>query len=67
MPEFETGQLWITATGRTVEVVAVDSVASGEWGDEVEVDVVAYRFVGGSVTHLRSVHGASSWQKVNTG
>lgn len=68
--EFEVGQLWSTTTGRTVEIVAVDEVeAEDGFGFPIEgaVRVIAYRYAGGSVIHLRTPSMASGWQKINEG
>lgn len=61
------GELWSTSTGRTVEIVAYEEV-------EFEADthwpvfgVIAYRFVGGSVVHLRAARNTGNWQKINRG
>lgn len=51
-------QLWTTSKGRTVEILARDTVYN-EWTEET--DVVAYKFLGGSMIHLRSVASLSGW------
>lgn len=59
------GQLWSTPTGRTVEIVARDTVrASNVWDDADEIDTVAFHFVGGTMIHLRSAEGLRSWRKM---
>lgn len=60
----EVGELYVTTTGRTVEIVAVDEVADS-W--ENTVAAIAYRFVGGTMIHLRGQHAVSRWTKVDTG
>lgn len=62
------GELWSTSTGRTVEIVAAEEIEEEDGiGDLNRVDVVAYRFVGGSVVHLRAARNTSNWQKINRG
>lgn len=56
------GEFWSTSKGRTVEIVARDEVTQvAEW--EESIDVVAYRFLGGSMIHLRSVGSLTGWSK----
>lgn len=62
------GSLYVTSGGRTVEVLAVESV---ECLDMVETanpvgsaEVIAYRFLGGGVIHLAALHGVQDWVKV---
>lgn len=60
------GQLWTTPKGRTVEILARDVVHEPEddWSVAHETDTVAYRFLGGSMVHLRSVGSLKQWTKV---
>lgn len=63
-PDPQPGQFWATSKGRTVEIVARDEVEeSGMW-DDATVDVVAYRFLGGAVIHLRAVGSLTNWTEV---
>lgn len=58
-------QLWSTPTGRTVEIVARETVrTSNAWDEASEIDVVAFHFVGGTMIHLRSAEGLKSWRKM---
>lgn len=67
-PAFTVGQLWTTSTGRTVEIVAVDRLEEeGEFGELASVNVIAYRFVGGGIIHLRAAGNTGGWLHVNTG
>lgn len=61
----EPGELYVQAQGRTVEILAVDEVADSEYDSAVEV--LAYKFVGGSMVHLRSVASTENWQQVVSG
>ena len=65
--DFEVGQLYMTTTSRTVEIVAVDQVESEEEGDfELNrIWVIAYRAVGANIVHLRSAANTDGWQKVS--
>lgn len=60
------GEFWVTAKGRTAEIVARDTVRQQEFWelDEAEVDTIAYRFLGGSMIRLRSVGSLKLWTKV---
>ena len=66
-PDPQPGEMWSTGQGRTVEIVARDAVyePEGDWGISREVDTVAYRFLGGSMIHLRSVGSLKLWTKVS--
>ena len=67
-PKFQVGQLWSTSTGRTVEILAADEIEeeNERFSYEVQrVRVIAYKFVGGSVVHLRAVGSTSDWLKIN--
>jgi hypothetical protein len=63
---FAFGQLWMTSTGRTVEILAVDEVEELEQEEYHAVNVIAYRFVGGTGVHLRAASRTNMWTKVNT-
>lgn len=67
-PDPQPGQLWSTPKGRTVEIVARDVVSGREpeapWDvDEAEIDTVAYKFLGGTMIHLRSVESLREWKQ----
>lgn len=63
-PDPQPGQFWSTSKGRTVEILARREVEeSGMW-DDAKVDVVAYKFLGGSQVHLRCVGTLANWTKV---
>lgn len=63
-PDPQPGDLWSTSKGRTVEILARREVEeSGMW-DDAKIDVVAYKFLGGSQIHLRAVGNLSYWTKV---
>ncbi len=65
---FKPGQLWSTSTGRAVEIVAADHLEAEVAGELHELRVVAFRFVGGSMVHLRPAYGLDqSWIKINAG
>lgn len=62
-PDPQPGEFWSTSKGRTVEILARDEVEeSGMW-DDAKVDVVAYKFLGGTMIHLRCVGTLVNWQK----
>lgn len=63
-PDPKPGEFWLTSVLRTVEILARDEVEGDpeEWG-QLPVDTIAYRFVGGTVVHLRSVGSLKSWKK----
>jgi hypothetical protein len=64
---FAYGQLWTTSTGRTVEILAVDDVdEENDHGEYHVVNVIAYRYVGGSGVHLRAASRTNLWTLVNT-
>lgn len=56
----------MTPKGRHVEILARDDVyqPEGDWSIAHETDTVAYRFLGGSMVHLRSVGSMKQWTKV---
>jgi hypothetical protein len=56
------GELWGTPKGRTVEILAADTVYNRY---TEETGVIAYRFLGGSMIHLRSVDSLVDWHKIN--
>lgn len=60
------GEFWATSKGRTVEIVARDVVyePEGDWAIARETDTVAYKFLGGSMIHLRAVGTLKDWTKV---
>ena len=60
----EIGDLYLTTTGRTVEILAVDTVANS-WEESVEA--VAYRFVGCTMVHLRGQSGIAKWTRIEGG
>lgn len=55
------GDLWSTPKGRTVEILAVHTVYNRY---TEEVLAVAYRFLGGSMVHLRSADFLDGWSRV---
>lgn len=64
MTDPQPGQFWTTSKGRTVEILARDEVHQdeGPWGyPEADIDTVAYKFLGGSMIHLRSVRSLDGW------
>ena len=64
-PDPQTGEFWATSKGRTVEIVARDTAGGfDDIGDYSTVDVVAYRFLGAAVIHLRAVDSLTNWRKV---
>jgi hypothetical protein len=69
-PDPKPGQLWLTSRERTVEIVAREIVAAEgdmHYGREpAEIDSVAYKFLGGSMIHLRSVSSLTTWRKVGS-
>jgi len=65
-PDPQPREFWSTSKGRAVEILARDIVVSADqWGyPEAEIDTVAYRFLGGSMVHLRAVTSLKNWTKV---
>lgn len=65
-PDPNPGEFWTTSKGRTVEILARDVVyqPEGDWSISHETDTVAYKFLGGSMIHLRSVGSLKLWTKV---
>lgn len=65
MNDPQPGEFWSTSKGRTVEIVARDTVTQPEhqWRPEAEIDTIAYKFLGGSMIHLRSVSSLTGWSK----
>lgn len=61
-PNPQPGEFWSTSKGRTVEILASD-VITDEDGYPT-IDAIAYKFLGGSQVHLRSVHSLHGWSKV---
>lgn len=57
------GEFWTTSKGRTVEIVARGEISQDDFEISCEVDVIAYRFLGGSMVHLRSVGSLRLWTK----
>jgi hypothetical protein len=62
-PDPQPGEMWSTGQGRTVEIVAADTVTDSDGYPELEV--IAYRFLGGSMIHLRAVTSLTNWTKVS--
>jgi len=64
-PDPQPQQFWATSKGRTVEVLARDvAVSTDAFGYAMEeVDVVAYKFLGGQMVHIRAVSSLTGWQK----
>lgn len=61
-PKPEPREFWATSKGRTVEILASDTVTDED--GYPTTDVVAYKFLGGQQVHLRAVHSLHGWQKV---
>lgn len=62
-PDPQPGQFWSTSKGRTVEILARNEVGeTGDW-DDAEIDTVAYKFLGGTMIHLRSVESLREWKQ----
>lgn len=60
-PDPQPGELWATSKDRTVEILARDTVQDSEvW---VQVDTVAYSFLGCKTVHLRSVSSIGDWTR----
>ena len=68
-PNPEPGQFWTTPKGRTVEILARDTVEQHEvspfWDPDARIDTVAYQFLGGSMIHLRAVSTLIGWNKTD--
>lgn len=62
-PDPQPGQFWTTSKGRTVEILARDEIEiNDDYGFPMgEADVVAYKFLGGSMIHLRTVASLKDW------
>lgn len=64
-PDVQPGEFWTTSKGRTVEIVARDEVEQvGTWDEDRTIDTVAYKFLGGTMIHLRSVKSLTGWTRV---
>lgn len=61
-PDPQPGDLWSTSKGRTVEILARDQVTDED--NYPTIDVIAYKFLGGSMVHIRSVDSTRNWQRV---
>lgn len=60
----EPGEIWTTSKGRTVEILARDTVTGdSEEGYYQEIDAIAYKFLGGTMIHLRAVSTLTNWTK----
>lgn len=66
LPDPHPGEFWSTSKGRAVEILARDVVyqPEGDWSIPQEIDTIAYKFLGGSMVHLRSVGSLKLWTKV---
>lgn len=65
LPDPQPGEFWATSKGRTVEIVARDVVDERAFYEVTgRVDTVAYKFLGGSMIHLRAVSTLKDWTKV---
>jgi hypothetical protein len=63
-------EFWSTSKGRTVEILARDTVVGRDprapWDVDLdEIDTVAYKFLGGTMIHLRAVSTLINWTKVD--
>jgi hypothetical protein len=68
IPDPQPGEMWTTGQGRTVEIVTRDTVEVYDafgYPMGFEADVIAYRFLGGSMIHLRAVFPLTNWTKVS--
>lgn len=65
LPDPQPGEFWATSKGRTVEILARDAVYEPEtvWSIAHETDTIAYKFLGGSMIHLRAVGSLNGWVK----
>lgn len=65
-PDPQPGEFWSTSKGRTVEILARDEVVIRDgFGYAIsEADVIAYKFLGGSLVHLRDLSSLRNWTKV---
>lgn len=65
-PDPQPREFWTTSKGRTVEILARDTVEQQPefFTDYAEIDTVAYKFLGGSMVHLRAVDSLNGWTKV---
>lgn len=59
--DFEIGDTWINARGRRVEIVAVDEIETDAM-PHAEV-VIAYRFHGMAMVHLRVAAQTALWKR----
>lgn len=64
LPDPQPGEFWTTSKGRTVEILARDEVEDDMGWEYDKADAIAYRFLGGSMIHLRAVKSLKSWTKV---
>lgn len=55
------GDIYRNPLGREVEILAVEELVS-QWFEKI--DVVAYRFIGATMVHLRPLDHLNEWQKV---
>ena len=58
------GDLYMTAKGRTVEILALADVESALVCEPVEV--IAYRFVGAATVHLVGLHDVTEWVRIES-
>lgn len=56
------GDLYMTAKGRTVEILALADVESAEPVGSARV--IAYRFTGAATVHLVGLHDATEWVRI---
>ncbi len=66
-PDPQEKEFWSTSKGRTVEILARDTIEiQDDYGfpDGTKADVIAYRFLGAQMIHLRTVQSLTGWARV---
>lgn len=67
--QFTPGQRCYTPHGRTIEIQAVSVIEVPVWDSvgaetKVEIEIVAYHFIGGSYIHIRKAEDMVEWPAV---
>lgn len=60
--DFEIGDTWITDRGRKVEILASDHAVANDVSGTT-VGVIAYRYHGMSMVHIRETYATTGWTK----
>lgn len=60
-----TGDIYLNSHDFKVEILAVATVASETWGEEI--DVIVYRVVGATMVHVRPADHVDNWKLIPEG